>query len=96
MAIIAIIAGCVWCLAAILGPLIVVNRFQANRTRVGRLAPIFGFMVGLAGLVLIIGCVQQKVGVRDGKEHTISAQHECRELTFSGWSAWRSCKPLTD
>lgn len=88
---IAIIGGGIWCLAAILGSLASASRLQSTRRILRPLVPIIGFIIGLAGLVVIVDSVQQSAampGITD-ETHTL---RECREMTFSGWSPWRHCE----
>ncbi len=92
MAMVAIIGGGIWCLAAILGSLAAVSRLQGSRMILRRLLPIIGFFIGLAGLVVIVDSVQQSAGMPPGVGDGTHTPRECREMTFSGWSPWRSCE----
>jgi hypothetical protein len=92
MAMIAIIGGGIWCLAAILGSLAAVSRLQGSRRLLRRLLPIIGFFIGLAGLVVIVDSVQQSAAMPPGAGDRAHTPRECREMTFSGWSAWRPCE----
>lgn len=92
MAMIAIIGGGIWCLAAILGSLASVSRLQSTRRILRRLVPIIGFIIGLAGLVVIVDSVQQSAAMPPGISDGTQTLRECREMTFSGWSPWRRCE----
>lgn len=100
MAILVIFAGSGWCLAAILTSLVIGKRLGDSRTKVRALLPIVGAVIGLSGLVAIVQGIQERSAVtalgsaKDGPQ--TDGTDLCRELTFTGWSAWRPCQRQSD
>jgi hypothetical protein len=96
MAILVIFAASGWCLAAISTSLVIVKRLADSRTTVRVLVPIVGAIIGLSGLVAIVDGIQERSPVTalgPGKDRPgADGTDRCRELTFNGWSTWRTCE----